>query len=63
MTLQRFVANKIMNHVTRNKKERSMYYEICVDTLARKLSYDDLVRLLDVIVNEEDRFEEKLFEI
>jgi hypothetical protein len=51
-----------MKHVTRTKKEKSAYYELCVDRLTQ-LPYDDLVILLQVIVNDEEMLEDKLFEL
>jgi hypothetical protein len=62
MPMRRFIAQKIMKHVTRTKKKQSSYYEICVDRLTQ-LPYDDLVILLQVIVNDEEMLEDKLFEL
>jgi hypothetical protein len=57
----RLLADKLLKHLTKTKKEKSPYYELCVDELSR-MHHDDLKRLVDVIMAEE-YFEENLFDL
>jgi len=59
--LRRHLAQKLMKHITRTKKEVSPYYELCVNELS-KMKFDTLMMIIDVAMAEEI-LEEGMFEI